>query len=88
MASYKITIWNSDTLTKGKEVVRRTRPSAAKAAWKLTYEVLKSFAKLDTSAGWDAYHTIVKWDDLLPIGQSRSYTISNTGLSITMERTA
>jgi hypothetical protein len=86
MAEYQITRWNTETITKLGEATRRTRTSAANLAYRYAYESLKAFAKLDTKAAHAVRDAMVKWDDLLPIGDQRVIEISNTGHSVVMVR--
>lgn len=88
MARYCIRTWHDDTIVKWDEMYRATRPSAFRAYRLACYDVLKAFAKLDTPAAYTVMAECFKHDDILPIGESRSILVSNTGYRVTITREA
>jgi len=86
MATYQVTLWYGMTRVQFAE--RYQRKAAANVAYRYAYDTLAGFGKLDTAAGHKVAREVSAWDDLLPIGAQRSCTISNTGYSVIMARTA
>lgn len=88
MAKYVIRIWDEASLTKEREEIRRTRPSAFTCYQQAVYDVLAAFGKLDTEA---AYHAIAASEaaaDLMQIGYQRGMLVSNTGKRVNISRVA
>lgn len=86
--SYRVTLWrdmHSETAS-GAEIVKwyMSMPQALHGMRKLAYAKLESFAKLDTVAAHKVMGEIDACNDILPKGESRCVTISNTGYSLTL----
>lgn len=86
MAIYRVTRWHTPSLTKISEHYRSTRPGAFHAARSVAYQCLMAFGKLDTEAAHKVMREIEASDDLLPIGEQRAFTISNTENSVVVSR--
>lgn len=88
MAMYRITTWHEATITKVNETVRLTRTAAFKVYRRACYDVLQAFDKLDTIAAQVTMAACDKHNDILPVGESHSILVSNTGNRVTITREA
>lgn len=88
MAEYIVRVWDIASITKQREVVRKTRPAAFYAYRKAVYDVLAAFGKLDTEAAHHAMAVATAHDDLLQVGEERGLEVSNTGQSVKIIRKA
>ncbi len=85
---YTITTWLDDADMRAATAVRGTRNGAVQHARAQAHAILSAHGKLDTNAARRIMAALDRWNDLLPIGEQRSCTISDTGRTIIMTREA
>lgn len=88
MASYRIIMWDTASITKLNETVRSRRSAAFDKAWDFARARLQAFAKLDTKSAWDVRTKINLACDIMQVGEERCFEISNTGASVIIVREA
>ena len=82
MSRYRITTWDANSMRRLACVELSTRQVAFRAYEQAVYNALQAFGKLDTQAAHDCMATVERQNDLIPIGEQRSITVSNTGRDI------
>lgn len=78
MAKYRITTWNTRNMQRLALVECSTRMAAFRAYEQAVYNALEAFGKLDTQAAHSCMATVERQNDLIPVGEQRSITVSNT----------
>jgi len=85
---YRITCWHDATFTAHETTTRATRQAAFQQAYRMAYDQLEAFGKLDTQSAWNVRRDIEMRNDIMQVGEQRSVSISNTGYSVTVNAIA
>lgn len=83
---YTIRTWETESITSPQVATRKRIDAAVNEMWRQARAVLAAFGKLDTVAAYAVRDAVNACEDILPEGEQRTVTISNTGYTVTISR--